>query len=88
MGSWKNCSVCAWLGGGEALTWGNHPRFTLWEPGWARERMLQHHPSYKGCGVTHHGDKQRVFLECEFEMWSLVRFSVDTEEFLGLQKPP
>lgn len=42
----------------------------------------------KGCGVSHHGDKQRVFLECEFEMWSLLRRSGGIEEFLGLQKAP
>lgn len=29
MGSWKNCSVCACLGNGQALTWGDHPRVTF-----------------------------------------------------------
>lgn len=33
-------------------------------------------------------ERSREFLECEFEMWSLLRCSVDTEGFLGLQKPP
>lgn len=60
MGNQKNYSICSCLEGGWTLTQGDHPRFTLWKPWWARKMMLQHHPSYKGCGVSHHGDKQKV----------------------------